>query len=98
MRCVAANACAGLVVGYQSIQRESIRWRLPIHRAAPDAQPWHAPHPRLHPQTTGAIRQKYVEKDHLAFRYTCLDWLRGLAWNDKVSQQGSFVGAMLMWM
>jgi len=25
-----------------------------------------------------------VEKDHLAFRYTCLDWLRGLAWNDKV--------------
>lgn len=61
----------------------------PAHRAGPmrttvaptpPAKPTHT-----HPQTTGAIRQKYVEKDHLAFRYTCLDWLRGLAWNDKVS-------------
>lgn len=43
-------------------------------------------------QTTGAIRQKYVEKDHLAFRYTCLDWLRGLAWNDKVSRRHGLDG------
>lgn len=57
----------------------------PIQRIAPDVHLWHAAHTQIHTQTTGAIRQKYVEKDHLAFRYTCLDWLRGLAWNDKVS-------------
>ena len=78
------------LVGYVSINpnvNPSDACRLPHPPPiAPDAHPWHAPHLRIHPQTTGAIRQKYVEKDHLAFRYTCLDWLRGLAWNDKVSQ------------
>ena len=37
-----------------------------------------------HQQATGTLRQKYIEKDHFAFQYTCLAWVRGVTWNDKV--------------
>ena len=39
---------------------------------------------RLFDAATGTLRQKYIDKDHFAFRYTTLAWVRGVAWNDKV--------------